>query len=211
MMWLLLYPRTLWLILRHPSRLHDKVKEELGQADELRFDDVISPPMCLLISVGIGTSLVGDDEADTIQWNALGKWIDSNAYNDWLLSAGIFALLPLIFAAFALRHSGGSIKRGTLRVPFYAHAWRVSPIALLLPLLIAQQTIAVQPAVSALIAILTVLLLGWYSRATVKALMDEGDYRLPKAIFMYVVGLLTAFLTMLLVIVAMIYEPPPLV
>ena len=36
MMWLLLYPRTIWLILRHPGQLHAKVSEELTQADDLR-------------------------------------------------------------------------------------------------------------------------------------------------------------------------------
>ncbi|MBE2210255.1 MAG: hypothetical protein IAE66_01515 [Xanthomonadaceae bacterium] len=205
MMWLLLYPRTIWLILRHPGQLHAKVSEELTQADDLRFDDVISPPMTLLISVGIGSAMTAGDMENVEGLNALGQFIGNSAYNDWLFSAGISSLLPLIYAARTVLHRGGKIRRDCLRAPFYANAWRISPVALLLPLLIALYALTAWPVLRATCGIAIALLLAWYSWVTAKALMDEGGYRPLRASLVYLTGLFGGLIVTLLIMVALIY------
>lgn len=205
MMWLLLYPRTVWMILRRPGQLHAKVSEELAQADDLRFDDVISPPLTLLISVGIGNAFGGDDTDGFGQLNALGRLIDGSAYNDWLFSAALSALLPLIYAARSVLRRGGKIRRDSLRSAFYAHAWRVAPLTLLLPMLLALYGLAGWPGLRYACGATIALLLAWYAWVTVNALIDEGGYRPLRASLVFVTGLLGALIVTILAIIALVY------
>lgn len=204
MMWLLLYPLTLWRILRHPARLADKIREEFGQDDEQRFDDAISPPMCLLASLGI-SALIPDAAGSSEGLNTLGRWLTNNNYNEWLFFAALFALLPLFYATLTLLHRGQAIRRDNLRLPFYTHAWLVSPLALAFTLYDTVHTYL--PKLSALLAGLCGLLLLWYARAVIHTLRQAGGYRLLPACLAFVGGLVLTLLIAFGAIIFMVIDP----
>ena len=130
---MLLYPRTLWRCLWHPLQLAHKVNVELGQEGQRRFDDMVSPPLCLLISVALGSALSPNDDAGK-GTNALGDWITQSFYNELIFGALLLSMLPLMYAWLLLRLQRRPFNRDNVRSPFYVQAYLVSPMALLLPL-----------------------------------------------------------------------------
>lgn len=129
---ILLYPRTLWRSLRRSQQLREKINQELGQEGQRRFDDMVSPPLCLLLSVAIGIGLSsGSDAAGDI--NELGAWIMHSFYNQLIFGALVIAMMPLMHAWLQLRAQRQPLNRDNLRRPFYLQACLISPMALLLP------------------------------------------------------------------------------
>ncbi|PJK10816.1 hypothetical protein CO614_08485 [Lysobacteraceae bacterium NML120232] len=206
MMWLLLYPLTLWRILRHPARLEAKIREELGQNDEQRFDDAISPPMCLLASLAV--SMLVPDSSSSENLNTLARWLTSNIYNEWLALAALFALLPLAYATATLLRQRLPIRRDNLRLPFYTHAWLVSPPALLLALFLL--IFDYLPALTSSFAIGAGFILIWYARAVISTLMRTGGYRLLPACLVFLAGIILTLLVAFALLIVMVLEPADL-
>ena len=127
-MWIVLYPRTLWRSLRRPLQLAHKVNTELSQEGNRRFDDMVSPPICLLLSLAVGSALSADDVA-VEDMNVLGQWIAESFYNELMFGAVMAASLPLMFSWLLLRRQQQPFNRDTVRRPFYLQAYLVSPMA----------------------------------------------------------------------------------
>lgn len=136
-MLIVLYPKTLWRSLRHPRQLEHKINSELGQEGGRRFDDMVSPPLCLLISVGLGGALTpGDDDTEGLT-NAFGEWINQSIYNELIFSSLLFCSVPLMFCWLLLHAKRTPFNRENVRRPFYLQACLISPTALLVPALVA--------------------------------------------------------------------------
>ena len=135
-MLIVLYPRTLWQGIRHPAALARRIDVELTQEGGKRFDDMVSPPLCLLLSVALGGMLVPGDDSGADVANAFGMWITTSIYNQLMFSALLFSTVPLMFGWLLLRAQGRPFDRGNVRHPFYLQACLVSPMALALPLLV---------------------------------------------------------------------------
>lgn len=69
--WLLFYPITLWRVLRHPIATAAIAEREADAAAEGRYDDMLSPPLFLLLTLilshGVELTLFGESPlvADT--------------------------------------------------------------------------------------------------------------------------------------------------
>ncbi len=96
MVMLVFYPRTLSLTVRHPQRMMDYADTELGDVQSVQYDDTLSPPLFLMISMGIAhlTGQAANSEAD-------GKLpgLLANVENLLALRLVLFSLFPLLMGA----------------------------------------------------------------------------------------------------------------
>jgi len=130
--WLVFYPVTLWRAVRHPLMMMDYAASELNQPDERRYDEALSPPILLLLTVlvahGLELALVGESKliADT-------RGVASLISDDTsliLVRLVAFAAFPLIFAVHTLRTQRVSLTRQSLEPVFFAQCYANAPFAL---------------------------------------------------------------------------------
>lgn len=130
MMWVLLLPRTLWVVLTRPASLPAYIHKELREKDAQRFDDMISPPLSLFICVALGSLVEPQGGGDDRMLNALGKWIESSYSNDLVASSVIYAMLPLAITAACMWAKGVPLRRENYREAFYVQAYLICPVAI---------------------------------------------------------------------------------
>jgi len=131
MTWLYFYPRTMLRIVSQPMTAMAYSDREEGQPEDLRYDDALSPPVLLIITLVI---------ANAIGWavhvpqpaNAppLAKALYDSQQNLLMFRCLLFGLTPLVVTLTRLRKQGVAISRQTLRRPFYAQCYLASPVAL---------------------------------------------------------------------------------
>ena len=124
MVWLVFYPLTLVRALFQPLKLMEYADKELGDEDDDRYSDTLSPPIFLAITLGLlhGIEMVG--QLDT---GYDGLLADDEKLIAFRLVA--FAIFPLMFSIRYLRSSKIALDRKTLRSPFYAQCFAVGPFA----------------------------------------------------------------------------------
>jgi hypothetical protein len=137
MTWLVFYPRTLWLSLRHPLRMMDYSTNELTQQVDDQYTDTVSPPLFLIISLiiahGIEIGVRGQSELVRKQ-DGLDALITDDT-NLIALRAIAYAIFPLIASLRFLRVTKTPLTRETMRLPFYSHCYLAAPYALILGLI----------------------------------------------------------------------------
>ena len=129
--WLYFYPRTLARIVRRPLAMMDYADAEEAEPEENRFNDGLSPPVLLLISLVL---------ANTVGWAAhidlppdaapLSQALFNSQQNLLFFRCLIFSLIPLVAALTLLNRQGAPVSRETLRRPFYAQCYLAAPFAL---------------------------------------------------------------------------------
>ena len=134
--WLAFYPITLWRSLRRPIAMMDYAAKQVGRADAERFDDALSPPIFLLLTVllahGIELALIGESElvADTSGLAA----VVSDDTSLILLRLVAFSAFPLIFAVRTVRARGTRLTRRSLEPEFFSQCYANTPFALIVSL-----------------------------------------------------------------------------
>jgi hypothetical protein len=131
MTWLYFYPRTLWRIVSRPMATMAYADAEGAEPEDNRFDDSLSPPVLLLISLVL---------ANAVGWAAhipkpaaasrIVEGLFNSPQNLLLFRCLIFSLIPLLAALSLLRRQGVSVSRNSLREPFYAQCYLAAPFAL---------------------------------------------------------------------------------
>lgn len=127
--WLVYYPRTLWRMLRRPLQTMRDAELELERPLGTRYDDAMSPPLFLLITIVLlhGASLaVGTpalDEARTTR--AFGS--DQNLV---IARSLLFPLFPLTAAVVSAAHASRTLGRAALRPHFFAQCYLTAPYAI---------------------------------------------------------------------------------
>jgi hypothetical protein len=131
MTWLVFYPRTMWLVLRHPLTMVDYTQHELTQPEEEQYTDTISPPLFLMMTIvlchGLEVALHGSLQAP--QSTMADRLLDSEE-NLLILRSILFSIYPLIFAVGLLKRTGGALERNTLRAPFFGQCYLAGPFAI---------------------------------------------------------------------------------
>ena len=187
MSWLVFYPRTLWLAFTRPLYLMRYADTELGDSDEERYSDTLSPPIFLALTLGIAHLI-----ELTHGWEQLeGILADDRNLLAFRLVA--FALIPLMLSVRMLRLEDAPLDRQTLRPPFYAQCFVAAPFALMLDLAaIFRDTGPVFSVVLAAVAFAWLL--------TVETLWFRRDAKLPvgKAIWNAVRAIVTALFVIIL-------------
>jgi len=130
--WLIYYPRTLWLVVRHPLRMVDYSNHEQTDAEEEQYSDTLSPPLLLLITLGLLHGLELSLNTQHIQaHNAVGAMVVGSDENLILWRSFVYGLLPLFAALHVVRHKRQPLERKYLRPPFFGQCYLVSAYALM--------------------------------------------------------------------------------
>ncbi len=205
-MLIVLYPKTLWRSLRHPRALERKIDRELGEEGGRRFDDMVSPPLCLLISVGLGGALTpGEDDTEGLT-NAFGAWVNQSIYNELIFSSLVFCSVPLMFCWLLLRAKKTPFNRENVRRPFYLQACLISPTALLVPALAMLGAGEGPSWFTTTVSCLAGLIFVLYMTYSTRTAMRQLDYGALRALWLVLRAILAAVFLALLMLMAL-FDP----
>ena len=130
--WLVFYPVTLWRALRQPLAMMDYATSELAMPDEQQFDEALSPPIMLMLTVlvahGIELALIGESTIVADKRGVASLISDDTSLI--LLRLVAFASFPLIFATHTLRKQRIPLTRQSLEPVFFAQCYANAPFAL---------------------------------------------------------------------------------
>lgn len=134
MSWLLFYPLTLWRIIRSPLRAMQEAERELGDDEQLQFDDRLPPPLFLLLTLilihVVELGLVG--QADLVRNNRGLRGLISDDTSLIVFRILMYSLLPVVAASRLIRARGARLDKRLLKAPFYAQCYAAAVVALLL-------------------------------------------------------------------------------
>ena len=131
--WLVFFPVTLWRIVRHPLTTMRYAEEQLLLDPERQYRATVSPPIMLVLTIVLmqGLSLaVGGTNAIVASSRGLAGLVNDNT-TLLLLRLVFFGLFALVLASRKVVRSGAALDRDTLKPPFYAQCFAISPFALL--------------------------------------------------------------------------------
>jgi len=131
--WLVFYPLTLWRVLVRPLETMAYSDAEQGDDEAGRYDDALTPPLFLLITVVLmnGIALMAHLPKPRLA-GTLQHAIFDSPQNAALFRALIFSLIPLVAAVLLLRRQGVRLSRESLRPPFYAQCYLAGPCAVIM-------------------------------------------------------------------------------
>lgn len=125
---LVFFPKTLWLTFRHPQRMMDYADTELGDVLSEQYKDTLSPPLFLMLCVGI-SYLVERAAPGPETLDALPSFMQ-NTENLLALRVLIFSLFPLMMSLRLINGLNIPLDRDTLRAPFFAQCFVAAPVAM---------------------------------------------------------------------------------
>lgn len=131
MTWLIFYPRTFWRILFTPMQMVAYARKENDAKGDVRFADAISPPLFLMLTIGLShvLELMSHNQVAPMS-NIIGQAVFGNEQNLLIYRSIGYSIWPLIFAAGMLRRTKVALNRETLRGPFFAQCFLTAPFAL---------------------------------------------------------------------------------
>ncbi len=125
--WLVFYPVTLWRTLRRPQQMMRYADVELGDTQEERYTDTLSPPLFLLLTLlfahGLELALIAHRD------DAMLPDMLRNDTNLLIFRAFLFSFFPLLMAVRLLGRTGAVLDRNTLKPPFYSQCYVAAPFA----------------------------------------------------------------------------------
>jgi hypothetical protein len=169
---------------------------ELADRPEDQYEDTLSPPLFLLITLLLSQGLS----------NALPSVIDPTAavrqlgsQSNLLIARGvIFGIYPLCMAVTLLRWKSIRITRDTLRPPFFSQCYVAAPFALGLVLGIDLVSLPQNNGVIAGLVVIGVAF-AWYGQAQVRWFIEDFGMSAIKATLVAALALLIATIAALLV------------
>lgn len=129
--WFVFYPLTLWRIVRHPITMLTYAQNELMEKDDDQFDDAVSPPVLLLLTLVMLHML---ESAINSAWAAALPSLLRDDRNLLIARALLFSLFPLLYATVGLRARHARVTRKTLKPAFYSQSYATVPLVLSLSL-----------------------------------------------------------------------------
>jgi hypothetical protein len=131
MTWLVFYPRTLLRTAFRPIEILEYSRAELRKPEEEQFQDTLSAPLFLLLSlvishlIELALHLHPFANAGHAAETLLGS--DQNLV---ILRSLMFAVFPLMFALEQVKDSKSALTRKTLRGPFFGECYPASVFCL---------------------------------------------------------------------------------
>jgi hypothetical protein len=161
MTWLIFYPRSLWRAMVHPVELMRYADAEMGDAFDEQFTDLLSPPLCLMISILIAHGLELGLHLKMTANSTTMSYLTGTTENLLIFRAIIFSLFPLMMACALLRRQTTPIDRNSLRRPFYVQCFITSPYVILASGAIALARVPT-PAMHQAGAVVGIVATAWY-------------------------------------------------
>lgn len=188
--WLVFYPLTLWRAVTSPLSMMRYADLELADQSDDQYDDVISPPLFLLITLLLAqavSTLMPREAAETAAEAAIAI-SDSNL----LIARGvIYGIFPLAMAVTLLMSKKVKLTRNTLRPPFFSQCYVAAPFVFLVGL---ATDLLLIPGRSAL-AWGVLVLLGavlWYGQAQVRWFRLDLNVGTFRAVLLFSTAFLAA-------------------
>ncbi len=130
--WLLFYPVTMWRSVMRPLSMMRYADTELADRPEDQYDDTLSPPLFLLITLLLSQGLSA--AFPSVFDPALGiKELGSDS--NLLIARGvIFGIYPLSMAVTLLHLKKVRLTRNSLRPPFFSQCYVATPFVFILVL-----------------------------------------------------------------------------
>ncbi|MCS4245655.1 hypothetical protein M2418_005203 [Rhizobium sp. BIGb0125] len=168
--WLIFYPVTMWRSVVRPLSMMRYADIELTDKPEDQYQDTLSPPLFLLITLllsqGLSASLPSVyDPTEAVRELGSGS--------NLLIARGvIFGIYPLCMAVALLRAKRVSITRDSLRPPFFSQCYVAAPFALVL--ILGLDFLSMPQGQGTLAGIFVVLVaLTWYAQAQMRWFMRD--------------------------------------
>ncbi|MDZ7925970.1 MAG: permease [Agrobacterium sp.] len=176
--WILFYPLTMWRSVTAPLSMMRYADSELADRLEDQYDDTLSPPLFLLITLllsqGLSASLPSIYDS-TVAARELGS--DSNL----LIARGvIFGIYPLCMAVTLLRWKQVRITRNSLRPPFFSQCYVAAPFTFILVLGFDFASMPLEHGLALGLAIIALATI-WYAQAQIRWLMQDLNLSIAKA------------------------------
>lgn len=130
--WFLFFPRTLYRVVVHPRRMAQYVNTELTQKLDRQFDDAISPPMFLMLSVLVAHGVELMMHQQIVGTGVLSRSVFGNEESLLLYRSITFAIWPLVTTTHLLRRKHLPMTRESLRRPFFMQCYLTAPFAVAL-------------------------------------------------------------------------------
>ena len=188
--WVIFYPLTLWRIIRRPMATLAYAERELQQDDAKQYDDAVSPPILLLISLGmlhVTENLIVPASAP-----AMGGLLADDR-NLLAFRAVLFSFFPFVFGLIQLKTRGARITRATFKPVFYSQCYAAVPFVISISLGV---SLAAYHSQTALGAIAATIILGaglcWYATTASRWLALGAHIPLVRAVLITIATLLCA-------------------
>ncbi|MDH4440593.1 MAG: permease [Rhizobium sp.] len=200
--WLIFYPLTAWRACVSPLSMMRYADLELTDRPEDQYDDTISPPLFLLITLLIAQAISalmprGGAEAAEAAKEAL-----TSSDTNLLIARGvIFGIYPLAMAVTLLRSKGLKITRNALRPPFFSQCYVAAPFVFLVGLAV---DLLMIPGGSGLTAGLVTLFgaVLWYGQTQVLWFRLDLSIGTLRAILLFILAFVAASVVALCVALA---------
>lgn len=189
--WLIFYPLTMWRAVTRPLVMMRYADMELSDKPEDQYDDTLSPPLFLLITLLIAQGLTAAIPS-VVDASLTPKALSSGS--NMLIARGvIYGVFPLVMAVTMLRYKSVKLTRNTLRPPFFSQCYVVAPFALAVGLSFDLMLIPHEQGAAAGIVMLLVTI-GWYTQAEVRWLRHDLSIGTWLALALFVRGFVIACL-----------------
>ncbi|SEH31676.1 hypothetical protein SAMN03159407_4494 [Rhizobium sp. NFR12] len=130
--WLVFYPVTMWRAVVRPLSMMRYADIELADEPEEQYQDTLSPPLFLLITLLLSQALSG---ALPSVYDPTEAARELGSGSNLLIARGvIFGIFPLCMAVTLLRSKRVRITRNSLRPPFFSQCYVAAPFAFFLVL-----------------------------------------------------------------------------
>lgn len=201
--WLVFYPLTMWRSVITPLRMMRYADIELSDRLDDQYDDTLSPPLFLLITLLLsqGLSNALPSVYDTTQ---AARELGSGS--NLLIARGvIFGIYPLCMAVTLLRSKASKITRNSLRPPFFSQCYVAAPFAFFLVL--GFDFISMPEEHGVLVGSFTVAFaMIWYAQAQVRWFMHDLRIGVQRATAIFLAAFLFATLAALLVALVITFD-----
>lgn len=188
--WLVFYPLTLWRAVTSPLSMMRYADLELADQSDDQYDDVISPPLFLLITLLLAqavSTLMPREAAEKAAEAAIAI-SDSNL----LIARGvIYGIFPLAMAVTLLMSKKVKLTRNTLRPPFFSQCYVAAPFVFLVGLATDLLLIPGRSAIAwGLLVLLGAVL--WYGQAQVRWFRLDLNVGTFRAVLLFAAAFLAA-------------------
>lgn len=180
--WLVFYPFTMWRSVVRPLSMMRYADIELADKPEDQYQDTLSPPLFLLITLllsqGLSASLPSVyDPTEAAQELGSGS--------NLLIARGvIFGIYPLCMAVTLLRSKAVSITRNSLRPPFFSQCYVAAPFAFVVVL--GMDFLSMPEGQGSLAGVFAIgVALIWYAQAQVRWFMRDLGIGAAKALSIF--------------------------
>lgn len=194
--WLVFYPVTMWRSVVRPLGMMRYADIELTDKPEDQYQDTLSPPLFLLITLLLSQGLSAllpsvYDPNEAVR--------ELGSVSNLLIARGvIFGIFPLCMAVTLLRSKTLSITRNSLRPPFFSQCYVAAPFAFVLVLGLDFLSIPQgQGTLAGIVA--TGMALTWYAQAQVRWFMHDLRIGAARALTKFVGAFLLATVAAFLV------------